>query len=175
MCGMHDRGLPHCGGAGAENVKRPSLDRVEQLCVTHNGTCVQPCDGCDLAAEVTALLRLLRIATESEPVLDRIAALASECEALRVQLRHDQTDAEQYAHYANERIAELKSVLARTEIPPPADPYECIHDHPHTLVVTCTSVYPSRSELCERNELCAICAGSVILLLQQLTERTEPV
>lgn len=110
---------------------RPSLVRVEELCAKHNGTCTQPCDACDLAGEVAALLRLLQMFAESEPT---------------------------------------------QPTPPAAEPYECIHaegDRPHTLVVTCESVAPSRAELRERSELCAVCAGRVILLLQQLTERTH--
>lgn len=46
---------------------RPSLDVVEQLVAKHQGECPQPCDGCELAAEVVALLRLLRMVTEPKP------------------------------------------------------------------------------------------------------------
>lgn len=43
---------------------RPSLDLLEQLVEKHRGNCPQPCDACDLAAEVVALLGLLRFVTE---------------------------------------------------------------------------------------------------------------
>jgi hypothetical protein len=46
---------------------RPSLDVVERLVIKHRGDCAQPCDACDLAAEVIALLRLMRFVTEPEP------------------------------------------------------------------------------------------------------------
>lgn len=36
----------------------PSLDRLEELLVKHNGDCPQPCDGCDLAAEARAVHRI---------------------------------------------------------------------------------------------------------------------
>jgi hypothetical protein len=43
---------------------RPSLDEVERLLAKHQGDCEQPCDGCELAAEVAVLLRLLRMVSE---------------------------------------------------------------------------------------------------------------
>lgn len=45
---------------------RPSLAEVERLVDKHKGGCKQPCDGCDLAAEVVALLRLMRFVTAPE-------------------------------------------------------------------------------------------------------------
>lgn len=40
---------------------RPNLDALERLLAAHRGECPQPCDGCDLAAEVVSLHRLLQI------------------------------------------------------------------------------------------------------------------
>lgn len=48
---------------------RPGLDRLEQLLARHNGACAQPCDGCDLAAEVVAMHRLVQfISTQVEGI-----------------------------------------------------------------------------------------------------------
>lgn len=45
---------------------RPNLDVLERLVFKHDGMkCDQPCDGCELAAEVIALLRLVRFVTET--------------------------------------------------------------------------------------------------------------
>lgn len=119
---------------------RPSLTRVEELCAKHAGTCTQPCESCDLAGEVAALLRLLRIVAESEP------ALEPDAHATELQRRIDECT------------------------PPAAElSYTCSHVRdglPITLIVTCKSVPPSRADLLERSELCAICAGRVIVTLQ---------
>jgi len=42
---------------------RPGLDVVARLVMKHRGNCPQPCDGCELAAEVVGLLRVLRYVT----------------------------------------------------------------------------------------------------------------
>lgn len=46
---------------------RPPLDVVEQLVAKHRGDCTRPCDACELAAEVVALLRWLSLLSLREP------------------------------------------------------------------------------------------------------------
>lgn len=51
---------------------RPSLDTVERLLHKHQGACVQPCEGCELASEVVALHRVLAFVAQGlEEVPDR--------------------------------------------------------------------------------------------------------
>lgn len=58
------------------------------------------------------------------------------------------------------------------------DVYACPHvsdKRPRTAIVTFQSVPPSRADLHTRTELCAICAGRIVLALQACERRRESV